>query len=219
MCRVVIGVVSDIGRAAKGSPAVRDNSDALVGSLQRILQSPACARELKPLAITALGDVAAAVGGRKWMDCYLAASMAIFAAAGAIEIGDEEDLEEVDFVCELRLALIEAITWILQAGREDGSAESMVPYLADQVIPWLLRRIVPWCLQELGQGSSLDGRLLDSIVRAVSGLVGDLAGSGLAGGELRGMLRPLAGEFLRLEGGVISDSTRQTQRWALSVLL
>lgn len=195
-----------------------DNADALVGSLQRILQSPACARELKPLAITALGDVASAIGGHRWNAKYLANSMAIFAAAGAIEIGDEEDLEEVDFVCELRLALIEAITWILQAGRDDGSADALVPYLAEQVLPWIQHHIVPWCMQEMGQGSALDARLLDSIVRAVSGLVGDVAGSGLAGGQLKAMLRPLGGEFLRLEGGPVSDATRQTQRWALSLL-
>ena len=41
--------------------------------------------------------------------------------ASEIGIVDEEDLDEVDFVCELRLALIEAVTWIIQGSKDDAT--------------------------------------------------------------------------------------------------
>ena len=232
LCRVVIGVVSDIARAAHGTPTIVGHVDALVAGLERILQSPAAGRELKPPAITALGDLAASVGGLIWCQpsaggsgsnqSHLSTSMNIFAAAGAIEIVDDEDLEEVDFICELRLALIEAITWMIQGAKDESTNAplepvlmALNPFLSGQLIPWLLNRITPWCLRELGQGSNLDPRLLDQIIRACSGLIGDLA-STLP--ESKKALKPLAKEFLRIETDLIGDQTRQTQRWALSMI-
>jgi hypothetical protein len=228
---VVVGLISDIARAAHGTPAIINNLDTLVIGLERILQSPVCSRELKPPAITALGDLAASVGGQIWCAQYktssatashLSTSMNIFAAAGAIEIGDDEDLDEVDFVCELRLALIEAITWMIQGAKDESSntpieavLTALSPFLSGQLIPWLLNRITPWCLRELGQGSSLDPRLLDQIIRATSGLIGDLAS---VMPDSKKALKPLGREFLRIESDSIGDHTRQTQRWALSMI-
>ncbi len=231
LCRVVVGLVSDIARAAHGTPTVVNNLDALVIGLERILQSPACNRELKPPAITALGDLAASVGGLIWCapskssssgSSHLSTSMTIFAAAGSIEIVDEEDLDEVDFVCELRLALVEAVTWMIQGAKDESSnipiepvLLALNPFLSGQLIPWLHNRITPWCLRELGQGSSVDPRLLDQIIRATSGLIGDLA---KVVPDSKKALKPLAKEFLRIESSVIGDQTRQTQRWALSII-
>lgn len=225
LCRVVIGFVSDLARACRGSPPVVANLDPLAGALQRILQLPAITRALKPLAITALGDLAAAVGGPVWTaSAHCASSMHIFAAAAKISIVDDDDLDEVDFVCELRLALVEAITWIVQGAKDEHNrpladpAAVLLPPVRSIVVPLLRDSFAPWCLGELGDGSSIDPILLDDIIRAVSGLIGDLADIYPGASEIRQLLRPLAGDFLRIVSDKISENTVATQRWARSML-
>jgi importin subunit beta-1 len=227
LCRVVIGFVSDVARACKAAAPVSNNLDPLVTSLQRILQSPTCQRDLKSLAITALGDLAAAVGGPAWCASpHFASTFAILGLASAIEISDEQDLDEVDFVCELRLALIEAITWIIQGAKDENSNSTIQNVLvalhapiANTVLPFLTTKLTPWCLRELGAGSPVDPALLDDIIRAASGLIGDLAQLYPGNSDIRVALKPLARDFLRIVSDKISENTESTQKWAYTLLI
>lgn len=226
LCRVVIGFVSDVARACKSSPPVTGNLDNLVVSLQRILQSPTCQRSLKPLAITALGDLAGAVGGPVWCSsAHFASTFTILGMASEIGIVDEEDLDEVDFVCELRLALIEAVTWIIQGSKDDATgnvnqdvARALHAPVMSIVVPFLTLNLAPWCLRELGAGSVVEATLLDDIIRAASGLCGDLADLFPRNSDVRAALKPLATDFLRIVSDKITENTETTQKWAFNLL-
>lgn len=226
LCRVVIGFVSDVARACKSSTPVTANLDNLVMSLQRILQSPTCQRDLKPLAITALGDLAGAVGGRVWCSsAHFVSTFTILGMASGIQIADEEDLDEVDFVCELRLALIESVTWIIQGSKDESTgavnqdvARALHDPVMSIIIPFLLSNLAPWCLRELGAGSVVEPGHLDDIIRAASGLTGDLADLYCGPTDVRAALKPLAPEFLRIVSDKISESTETTQKWAFNLL-
>lgn len=226
LCRVVIGFVSDFARSCKASAPVTSNLDTLVSSLQRILQSPTCQRDLKSLAITALGDLAGAVGGPVWCSTpHFTSTFTILSMASGIEITDEDDLDEVDFVCELRLALVEAITWIVQGAKDEATrsvnhnvTNALHSPVMTMVVPLLTNNLTPWCLRELGAGSAVDPNLLDDIIRAVSGLVGDLADIYPGNSDVRMALKPLARDFLRIVSDKISESTETTQKWAFNLL-
>ena len=226
LCRVVIGFVSDVARACKSSDPLTGNLDNLVVSMQRILQSPTCQRSLKPLAITALGDLAGAVGGPVWCSsAHFSSTFTILGMASEIRISDEEDLDEVDFVCELRLALIEAVTWIVQGSKDESSgtvnqdvARALHSPVMSIIIPFLTSNLAPWCLRELGAGSVVESTLLDDIIRAASGLCGDLADVFPGNSDVRSALKPLASEFLRIFSDKISENTETTQKWAFNLL-
>lgn len=226
LCRVVIGFVSDVARACKASVPVTHNLDPLVVSLQRILQSPTCQRDLKPLAITALGDLAGAVGGPVWCSsAHFSSTFAILGMACGISIADEEDLDEVDFFCELRLALIESVTWIVQGSKDDQSgsvnqnvANALHSPVMTIVVPFLVSQLAPWCSRELGAGSVVEPSLLDDIIRTASGLIGDLADLYPGKSNVRAALKPLAKDFLQIVSDKISESTEATQKWAFNLL-
>lgn len=226
LCRVVIGFVSDVARACKSTTPVTGNLDNLVVSLQRILQSPTCQRDLKPLAITALGDLAGAVGGPVWCSsAHFVSTFTILGMASGIQIVDEEDLDEVDFICELRLALVESVTWIIQGSKDENTgvvnqdvARALHEPVMSIVVPFLVSQLAPWCMRELGAGSVVEPGLLDEIIRAASGLCGDLADLYAGPTDVRSALKPLAPEFLRIVSDKISDSTESTQKWAFNLL-
>ena len=226
LCRVVIGFVSDLARACKCSEPIVGNLDALILSLQRILQSQSCHRDLKPLAITALGDLAGAVGGPVWCSsAHFISTLSILGMASGIQIADEEDLDEIDFVCEIRLALVESVTWIIQGAKDDASgsfnqdvARALHDPVMSIVVPFLVSILAPWCMRELGAGSVVEPNLLDDIIRASSGLCGDLADLYPGNSDVRASLKPIAPEFLRIVSDKISISTESTQKWAFNLL-
>lgn len=226
LCRVVIGFVSDVARACKSSTPVTANLDTLVLSLQRILQSSTCQRNLKPLAITALGDLAGAVGGPVWCASpHFVSTFTILGLASGIQIVDEDDLDEVDFVCELRLALVEAVTWIVQGAKDEASGSvnqdvtiALHSPVMTMVCPFLVSNLAPWCLRELGAGSAVDPILLDDIIRSASGLTGDLVDLYPGNSDIRAALKPLSMDFLVIVSDKISESTITTQKWAFSLL-
>ena len=215
-----------VARACKSSDPLTGNLDNLVVSMQRILQSPTCQRSLKPLAITALGDLAGAVGGPVWCSsAHFSSTFTILGMASEIRISDEEDLDDVDFVCELRLALIEAVTWIVQGSKDESSgtvnqdvARALHSPVMSIIIPFLTSNLAPWCLRELGAGSVVESTLLDDIIRAASGLCGDLADVFPGNSDVRSALKPLASEFLRIFSDKISENTETTQKWAFNLL-
>lgn len=226
LCRVVIGFVSDVARACKTTTPVVSNLDTLIVSLHRILQSPTCQRDLKPLAITALGDLAGAVGGPVWCSSpHFGPTFTIFGMACGIGITNEDDLDEVDFICELRLALIEAVTWIVQGSKDDNLgavnqdvSRALHTPIMTIVVPFLTNNLAPWCLRELGAGSVVESGLLDDIIRAASGLIGDLSVLYPGKSDVRVALKPLANDFLRIVSTKISESTETTQKWAFNLL-
>jgi importin subunit beta-1 len=226
LCRVVIGFVSDVARACKNSSPVVSNLDTLILSLHRILQSPTCQRDLKPLAITALGDLAGAVGGPVWCaSAHFGPTFTILGMACGIGITNEDDLDEVDFICELRLALIEAVTWIVQGSKDENAgavnqdvAHALHSPIMTIVVPFLTKNLAPWCLRELGAGSVVEPGLLDDIIRAASGLIGDLSDLYPGKSDVRLALKPLGNDFLRIVSDKISENTETTQKWAFNLL-
>lgn len=195
LCTVAVGVVGDLARAL--GAALRPYCDSLVGSLLLILQDGSIMRDIKPHAISALGDVALGLEGA--FASYLTPTMQVLILASQVSVQDAEDYDELDFVAALRESLLDAYTSLVLALRADPqAANALAPYMP-QIIDFV--RVV-----------AQDSDRSDAMVRAAIGLIGDImdtfgpaAKPHVLADWLVGFIQqPLGGG----EGAQLSDATR-----------
>ena len=199
LCTVAVGVVGDLGRAL--GPSLLGSCDQLMMLLLEALQDPALARDVKPHVVSAIGDIATGVGAA--FVKYLPSTMGLFAQAGAITTVDEEDFDEVDFVCQLRESLLEAYICIVQGLKDDQEAVGVLSSYVEQIMRFV-------------QATGSDPQRTDIMVRAAIGLVGDLTDT--YKGQLRPMLAsPWVAQLINV-GSEVSESTRSVANWTQSLV-
>lgn len=125
LCMVAIGVVGDLARAL--SQTLFPYCNGLMELLLSALQDQNLGREVKPHIISAIGDVAIGIGGI--FATYLQPTMILLNGATELRVTDPEDYDEVDFVCDLREALLDAYTSIVQGLKEDQQGNLPSPSL------------------------------------------------------------------------------------------
>lgn len=204
LCMVSIGVVGDLARAL-GQSLLPYCNDLMMLLLQT-LQDENVIRDVKPHAISAIGDISLGVGGV--FVTFLPATLQLFGQAAQLAVQDEEDYDEIDWVCELREALLEAYTSIVQGLKDDQKALVALSAYLDQIVAFI-------------SVISLDTNRSEAMVRAAIGLVGDLVCAFPA--PMRPALKSdWMGRFLAqpMDHGVqLSDSTISIVKWTQNVLL
>ncbi|XAO21794.1 hypothetical protein I312_100550 [Cryptococcus bacillisporus CA1280] len=115
-------ITSDIARSINES--LQPYAESLMSSLIELLRSPIVARQVKPHAISAIGEVALAIGSG--FKPFLEATMAILSQAGSTSApaGDEAMM---DFVQTMRESIVDAFIGIMN-GFKDSEAGIMLPY-------------------------------------------------------------------------------------------
>lgn len=114
--QAAVYVVSDISRAV--TDAIAPYAERIMVALIDILRSPVIHRSVKPNAITAIGEVALAIGPA--FVSYLPTTMEILSQAGSTA-AQANDVAMVEFVWTMREAIVEAFIGImngLKAQRE-----------------------------------------------------------------------------------------------------
>lgn len=115
-------VVSDISRAI--NEATTPYAERIMVGLIDILRSPIIHRQVKPNAITAIGEVALAVGSG--FVPYLQTTMDILSQAGATA-ASTNDLAMIEFVWQMREAIVDAFIGIMNGLKtSDGKLRSWV---------------------------------------------------------------------------------------------
>ncbi|TYJ54307.1 hypothetical protein B9479_005066 [Cryptococcus floricola] len=116
-------ITSDIARAV--NEALQPYAENIMGALIELLRSPVVARHVKPFAISAIGDVAIAIGTE--FKPYLEATMTILGQAGSTTApaGDEG---MIDFVQNMRESIVDAFIGIMN-GFRDTEANVILPYV------------------------------------------------------------------------------------------
>ncbi|WVQ84051.1 hypothetical protein IAT38_006196 [Cryptococcus sp. DSM 104549] len=118
-------VIADIARAI--NEALQPYAQPILVGLIELLRSPVVHRSVKPNAITAIGEVAMAVGGGFLP--FLETTMSILSQAGstAAPPGDEVMIE---FVQTMRESIVDAFIGIMNGLKEtDGGAQAMLAYV------------------------------------------------------------------------------------------
>lgn len=101
--------------------ALQAHADKLVSALVECLKDSSVHRDLKPVVITTLGDIALAIMGA--FEPYLQMTTMLLLQA-ANQKPDPNDEEMVDFINELRCAVLEAYSGVL-VGFEESQKESL----------------------------------------------------------------------------------------------
>lgn len=160
--RIAIGLVGDLSRALGTGLSVA--SDALMSLLMQALSSPMVDGAVKPSILAVFGDVALALGAL--FEPYLHSVM-LSAMQGATSSlsSVSDDPNSVMYNCEIREALIECLTSILQGLRGDGKAAVLQSYLPT----WF-----QW-LDDIAKEPSSSSLRTPEIMYAVVGLLGDIA--------------------------------------------
>lgn len=157
LCTVAVGVVGDLSRAMGAS--LKPYCDNLVGSLLLILQDGSIMRDVKPHAISALGDIGLGLEGA--FTNYLAPTMHVLNLASKVAVQDQEDYDELDFVAALRGALLEAYTSFVLALKADRRGISGLAAHVPQIVEFI--GVI-----------ARDTDRTDAMVRSAIGLVGDM---------------------------------------------
>jgi importin subunit beta-1 len=160
VCIMTVGVVSEIARALERKLSAENGRalcDDIMHALLHNLQDPLIERSVKPHIISCLSDIALAVGG--YFERYLPFVMMMLVQASQIKL-DQSDYDNHDYINQLREAVLEAYTGILQ-GLAGDNQEHIFLQFCPSVLSFL----------EIIAG---DSDREENVLRAAVGVVGDL---------------------------------------------
>eukprot|EP01114_Cavostelium_apophysatum_P022766 TRINITY_DN834_c0_g1_i1.p1 TRINITY_DN834_c0_g1~~TRINITY_DN834_c0_g1_i1.p1 ORF type:complete len:849 (-),score=280.63 TRINITY_DN834_c0_g1_i1:274-2820(-) len=195
---VSVGVVGDVSRALGQKMA--PFCDEIVQLLLHGLQNPLMHRSVKPTIISCFGDIALAIGGA--FVPYLGVVMNMLQQAASTTVTDTSDAELVDYLNDLREAIFEAYTGIVQGLRGDNVAEqNLLPYLNNMI--QLCGVVAP------------DNNRPESVTRGALGLLGDIAHA--MGNKVKVQMGQAFVKTL-ISDGLKGESTKEVAIWARDVI-
>lgn len=113
-CIITVGLLGDLCRAIKGQVYGNEppHCDEFVQCLMQLCMSNVVDRQVKPIVIAIFADLAMAIEGG--FQRYSETVLPVLRMAGQIEITDDMGEEDIEYINELRSAILEAYTGILQ---------------------------------------------------------------------------------------------------------
>jgi len=198
VCAVAVGVVGDISRAllTKMAPFC----DEIVSLLLQDLQNPMLNRNVKPPILSCFGDIALAIGGA--FVKYLPVVMNMLQQASATTV-DTNDYDLVDYLNQLREAIFEAYTGIVQGLRSDDTADSFIPFVNNVV------SFVAFVFQ--------DQTRTETVTRGALGVLGDLA-HGLGSKAKQQLQQPFVKQLIAECLKSDNPQSRDVAHWAKEVI-
>jgi len=157
VCSSAIEVVGDICRAIGDKMAKL--SDTVITILIEHLKNPHILREIKPLVLACIGDIALAIGSK--FEPWFLVVMDMLVQASGFEIKDPTDVDVVENINQLRENIFEAYSSIIQALVAENKAQLVLPYVEPIMV--FVDRI--WN----------DGTRNETVTRGAVAILGDLA--------------------------------------------
>jgi importin subunit beta-1 len=212
-CQVAVGVLGDAARAVDA--ALAPHADAVMAALLATLQNPAARREVKPLILSAFGDVALALGGGfgpyvGHVIPVLASAAALAASAAAAAPPDDDDA--IEYVDMLRHGVCEAYSGLFN-GLSPPAGTAPDPTLA-AALAAAAPAALDFCADVASRADGADS----GVVRGVVSLTGDVAAAAPAARALVGA-RPTLAAFVAAAARSGEDaSLARAGQWALAAL-
>ncbi|KAK4336955.1 hypothetical protein RND71_043527 [Anisodus tanguticus] len=157
---IAVGLVGDICRAV--SSRIQPYCDEIMTILIENLGNPEVHRNVKPQMLSAFGDIALAIGVN--FQPYLDVVLNTLLHASQVQV-DKNDYASVVYVNELRESILEAFTGIVQGLKGDGEVPNIEVNLLTNHVQFIIQFILT---------IASDNNLIDSIIAALAGLIGDL---------------------------------------------
>ncbi len=124
VCSIAVGLVGDIARSIE--KGISPHCNTIMTALVQSLQNPALHRSVKPPVLSCFGDIAMAL--EAGFEPYLNVSLMMLMQASQTQVPeDDEDL--IYFVNQLREAVLEAYTGIIQGLKDGGRTDLVHPYI------------------------------------------------------------------------------------------
>lgn len=199
MCIIAIGVVGDICRALNDQ--ISYFTEVLVNSLGMLLTHPNVHRDIKPVCLSCIGDIALAAGGA--FEGYVTP---VCAAISQIQIENpaattSPTSEQYEYICSMREAIAESYVGIAQALKSAEKGAVLLPFV-NQIF-----RFIETCSGDSERG--------DDVTRSIVGLFGDLAECLPETPSLKGMFGMPTIELLVNDARKNGDvRTREVAKWA-----
>lgn len=195
--QTAVGLVADICHALGQN--VIEYTPTFMDVFLEILRREDAPRELKPVILSCIGDIASSVGEN--FAPYLDGVMGVLSEASKLSPDAESTIEFMDYVDRLRESIVDAYVGIV-AGLRD-SPQQLLPYV--QPIFGFIALI------------HTDNEIMksESVVRSVVGLLGDIA-SMYPRGEVSSLYRDdwLTDIIRGARDRTFSATTKDTARWA-----
>jgi len=176
--------------------------DEIVSLLLQDLQNPLLNRSVKPPILSCFGDIALAIGGE--FVKYLGIVMNMLQQASSTTV-DTNDYDLVDYLNQLREAIFEAYTGIIQGLRSDSLADPhFLPYVTHVVT------FVGFVYQDTNTRT-------DSVTRGALGVIGDLA-HGLGSKVKSQLQQPFVKNLINECAKSENHQTRDVAQWTKEIL-
>ncbi|ANB12552.1 Kap95p [Sugiyamaella lignohabitans] len=196
-CNTAVGLVADISHSV--GKQIEKYSDTFMNTFVENLRKDDIRREIKPVILSCIGDVASSIGGG--FIPYLQVVMQVLNDAAQLRADEDSSLEFLDYVFSLREAIIDAYVGIV-AGMHD-SPQALLPYIEGMFA--FLSTLLS------------DHELIksESVLRSLAGLLGDVA-SIYPDGQVAPLYRhDWVTEIIRkARDRNFSSATKETAKWA-----
>jgi importin subunit beta-1 len=126
LCTVSVGVLVDV--CSSVGRDIQPYCDEVMGSLRNVLQDSNVTRDVKPVVISAFGDVAMAIEAA--YEPYLQVSVMMLMQA-AQQSAPPDDEELVAFINTLRLSILEAYSGIVMGLAGGSKLELVLPHVSE----------------------------------------------------------------------------------------
>ena len=171
--------------------------DEIVHFLLQDLQNPLIKRDVKPAILSTFADVALAI--KDQFIRYLPAVMSMLSQAAQTQV-DGKDADMVDYLNQLRAAIFEAFTGIVQGLRVEGQAHPFAPYV-DSVMMFV-------------EHVTNDMNRTDEVTSSAVSLLGDMA-MALRNEMVAHRNKPYVQHLLTVASNSTSEETVKQAKWAL----
>ena len=203
VCSMAIRIVGDLSRAV--NHAMDPFCDKLVReTFGPILERREVDKRLKPLVMSALGDLALATRGR--FEPYVPGTVKLLSQAAftRLEDGPVDSEEWIDYLNQLRSAVLSAYSDLLY-GLKDAGRHVVLKDSVQSILEFVVR---------LTEDNSVSEDVLSSAV----GLVGDLVGC--FQGDLVRLINnaPFVQRLLQFASDSDSETTKESGRWLARAL-
>lgn len=198
VCGMAVGVVGDLSRALDSE--MSSYCDKLVReALAPLLERKDVDRKLKPLVMTALGDLALATRGQ--FEPYVPGTVKLLSQAAftRLEDGPVDSEEWIDYLNQLRAAVLDAYTGLVHGLRE-ANRHLVLKDSVQGILEFIVRLIE-------------DKSTSEDVLSAAMGLVGDLVISYQA--DLARLLKgaPFMQRLISFAAGSKVRSIQETGQW------
>ncbi|KAK9453857.1 armadillo-type protein [Dipodascopsis uninucleata] len=156
-CNTAVGLVADLAVAL--GPKIEPNCDMFMNIFLTNLQNTSVRRDVKVSILSCFGDIASAIGS--YFEKYMAIVMQVLVQASSLRKESDSPYDMIDYIHQLREAIIDAYAGIVQGMRDKPDA--LLPYV-QSIFGFL-------SLVHTNQSMIRT----ESVVRSIIGIIGDIA--------------------------------------------